>query len=113
MLIRKKKSLCYKNKMKEIEYLKSRKPRDFWKYFKSNKSAHNTDIPLEEFETFFDNLCNNISTSNEEADDICATNDFSADNVCFPELDLHINQKEILDAVKRLKRKKTNGSNFL
>ena len=87
MLIRKKKSLYYKNKMKEIEDLKSRKPRDFWKYFKSKKSAHNTNIPLEEFKTFFDNLSNNFSTLNEEADDFCATNDFSAENVCFPELD--------------------------
>ena len=40
--------------MKEIEDMKTRKPRDFWKYFKSKKSAQNTNtcIPLEEFKTF-------------------------------------------------------------
>ena len=34
-LIMKKKNIVYKRKMAEIESLKSKKPKDFWKIFKS------------------------------------------------------------------------------
>jgi len=88
-------------------------PRDFWNYFKSKKSAHNTNIPLEQLKKFCYYLSNNISTSNEEADDFWATNDLSADNVCFPKLAVPFSQKEILDDVKKLKRNKANGSNYI
>ena len=57
-------------------------------------------------------LSYNISTSNEEADYFCATNDYTAENACFSELDVPISQKEIRDAVKKLKRNKANVSDF-
>ena len=58
-LIRKKKAYCYRQKMLEIENLRKRKPRDFWRFFKSKNNVIKNKIPLEEFTKFFENISNN------------------------------------------------------
>ena len=110
-----KKKRCYENKkFNQIENLRKRKPKDFWKFFKK-KSSHNvSSVSLEEFHEYFSTLGDDIfQCENDEAEMFCSTNNFDDDNCCFDELDSPISCQEVLQAVKKLKAGKSPGCDCL
>jgi len=85
-LIMKKKNIAYQRKMAEIESLKSKKPKDFWKLFKSKNKSNCNKIPLDVFKEYFENLSNtNSDNHNAQAEFFCSNNDFDIENCTFPE----------------------------
>ena len=44
--------------MAEIESLKNKKPKEFWKFFKSRYKGNSNKIPLDVFKEYFENLSN-------------------------------------------------------
>ena len=113
-LIRRKKAVCYRQKMLKIENLRKHKPRDFWRFFKAKNSVIKNKISLEEFTKFFENLSNNNADfCHTEAEDFCLNNDFNLENSAFPELDLPISVEEVRNAIKHLKRNKSSGSDCM
>ena len=99
--------LYYFLSSKRVENLKSKKPNEFWKYFKSKNKINGNKISIQAFKDYFDNLSNAIShTNNAEAEEFCSNNNFNEENCTFPELDQPITVGEVKNAVKRLKRKK-------
>lgn len=110
---KKKRSFEYK-KLKDIENLKHCNPKQFWKYFKKNKSAVSNGISLEDFREYFANLSNDIlQGTNEDAENFCDNHDFNDSNCAFEELDQPITITEILTAIKLLKAGKAMGSDSL
>ena len=63
--------------MIEIESLKSKKPKEFWKYFKSKNKLNENTISINAFKDYFENLSNTTSNSNNQvAEEFCLNNDF-------------------------------------
>jgi hypothetical protein len=107
-LIKKKKSCAYRKKMIGIESMKSKSPRDFWKYFNNNVKIKNNGISIDEFKMFFERISNNTSDcNNSEAEQFCSSYDFTEENFAFPELDCPRIVNETLNAIKYLKRNKS------
>ena len=87
--------------MQEIENLRKRKPKDFWKYFKTKSKPTEDNISIEAFREYFSNLSDGMfDCHNEEAELFCSSNDFDKENVSFPELDQPITIDEIQNAIK-------------
>ena len=112
-LIQKKKAQFKLKRVREIENLRMKSPRTFWKYFKpSNFKSENT-IPIEDFYDYFAHLEEEIFTcKNDEAEEFCNTHNFDDFNV-HEELDCPITAEEILKAVKKLKTNKAYGNDCL
>ena len=61
--------------MKEIESLKTKKPKDFWKYFSKRKHKTGDDIDVSAFYEHFSNLTDDINiTIDDDAEEFCTKN---------------------------------------
>ena len=64
-----------KKKIDEIERLRFSKPKQFWKYFKKDKSRVSTDVKVVEFSEYFSQLGNkNLNHVNQDAESFCDNN---------------------------------------
>ena len=91
------------------------KPKQFWKYFKKDKSHVSTDVTVEEFSEYFSQLGNeNSNHVNPDAESFCDNNIFN-DNPSGVYEGLHdpITIPELLIAVKTLKQGKAAGNDCL
>ena len=96
-------------KMKEIEGLKTKRPREFWKYFRKQKSGGNSDITCGEFYQYFKNLVNEINiTSDPQSEEFCTQNEYPQDHV-DNSLDCSITVQEVRSAIRSLKRGKAGA----
>ena len=104
-------SVRYKYELKkihEIERLRFSKHKQFWKYFKKDKSRVNTDVSVEEFSEYFSQLGNeNSNHVNQDAESFCDNTNFK-DNPTgvYEGLNDPISITELLMAVKNLKQGK-------
>jgi hypothetical protein len=48
---------------RKLSQLRKSKPREFWKYFKSNNQSCQNDITVEHFKKYFSDLFNNLPTT--------------------------------------------------
>ena len=104
-----------KKKIDEIERLRFSKPKQFWKYFKKDKSRVSTDVTVEEFSEYFSQLGNeNSNHVNQDAESFCDNNIFN-DNPSgvYEGLNDPITIPELLIAVKTLKQGKAAGNDCL
>ncbi|XP_053380327.1 uncharacterized protein LOC128548838 [Mercenaria mercenaria] len=118
MIKKKQYKACIKDKrrkhkiirMREIEALKSKKPRDFWKFFSKKNNKRGDNISLNDFYEYFNNLSDEINvTTDGESEDFCR-NGISVDDPVFAELDSVITMEEVRQAIKSLKRGKAGGN---
>ena len=99
--------------MIEIESLKSKIPREFWKYFSKKKNSKGSNLSENDFGNYFKNLIDEINTTcDSESKDFCRK-EFSTDDPIFEALDTVINITEMHRAIKHLKRAKAGSSNDL
>ena len=74
--------------MADIESLKNKKPKEFWKFFKSINKDNCNKIPLDVLKEYFENQSNsNSENNNAEAEYFRSNNNFDIANCTFPELD--------------------------
>ena len=88
------------------------KPKQFWKYFKKDKSRVSTDVTVEEFSEYFSQLGNENSYHvNQDAESFCDNNNFN-DNPSgvYEGLNDPITIPELLIAVKSLNKVKQQGT---
>ncbi|XP_053380261.1 uncharacterized protein LOC128548803 [Mercenaria mercenaria] len=118
MIKKKQYKACIKDKrrkhkivrMREIEALKSKKTRDFWKFFSKKNNKRGDNISLNDFYEYFNNLSDEINvTTDGESEDFCR-NGISVDDPVFAELDSVITMEEVRQAIKSLKRGKAGGN---
>jgi len=113
-LINKRKKEYHRKKVTELESLKNKKPKDFWKYFKSKRKNKGEMISLDNFRSFFSSISSGIfEFENEEAESFCFNNNFDLPNTRFPELDQPFTVNEIIKSINSLKRNKACGSDCL
>jgi len=95
--------------MKDIERLRHRSPREFWKHF-SKKQYVNNNISVEEFNDYFSQLFNEMpNVYNDKAKIFCNEHDFNVDDFIFEELEKPITVKEIECVINKLKTNKAFG----
>ena len=101
-------------KLKEIELLRHKKPKDFWKLFKKNKK-NSSKIQLNEFFDYFSSMQQDLATVHDEETEELILNDdaFSSNDSNFEELDKPITVKEIETVIRSLKRNKSAAGDEL
>ena len=91
--------------------LKNKKPRDFWKHFKTKCNKENSNISAEEFKTYFSELYSGISTTIiDDVESFNESSDFNVNNPTFHELNVPISVQELEEvtlAAKNLKQTKS------
>lgn len=93
-------------RMRNIELLKSKKPKDFWKLFRKRKSKPGSAISSAEFLDYFKNMEHNIYTvSDETCETFNIEHDFNAGAI-FEELDVPFTEADVARGLKSLKREK-------
>ena len=107
-IVRKKKWLF--KKLTELEGLKLKKPREFWKYFKKSCTNSANSISLDEFHKYSSTLEWEInSAENSDAETLCSNYDFDNPLDSNDDLDFPITINEVISAVKKLKTGKSHG----
>lgn len=107
-IVRKKKRAYKIKKSKEIVDLRTRKPKDFWQYFKKKSKQSSADISINDFRNYFENLFNDIKTTViEDVENFDKTGDLNIENPTFIELNVPITHSEVLEAIKKLNRNKS------
>ena len=113
-MLRSKKRIYKFKQLVEIEKLKTSKPKEFWKYFKSKTRNKSINVDISKFYNYFSTLSNDISNcQNEEAENFCSQNDFNNVSDGLEELDCPFTLDEIHKAVNSLKTCKSPGSDNL
>ena len=113
IMVRNKRKTYKAKKLLEIENLRFKKPKEFWKYFK-RKQKNNNDLTLSDFHKYFSELGDDIlQNKNEKSEDFSTQHNFNDLNCPYEELDNKITVSEILEAVKSLKREQATDSDFL
>ena len=88
--IKNKKRNYIHHKVKEIEALRSKKPKDFWKLFTKRKTKKGQNITNQDFYEYFKNISEEINTvENDEAEQFCNSN-LDCNDPIFQELDVPI-----------------------
>ena len=95
--------------------MRSTRPREFWKLFKRKKATTSGSVTLQELEEHFKELASDVNeTLHGDVEDFLNNFDTSQpDTPTFPELDLSITRKEILNSIKKLKQNKAHGPDTL
>lgn len=107
-IVRKKKRAYKLKEGRKLSELRKSKPREFWKYFKSNNQSCQNDITVEHFKNYFSDLFNNIPTTViNEVENFNDNNDLNLHDPTYGELNLPITLGEVTAAVKRLGRNKS------
>ena len=102
-LIRRKRRMYEFGKMKEIENLRHKKPKEFWRLFRKSKPSTGSNITTEEFCSYFKNLAQEINiVNNEEAESFDSNNDFNRPDPVYEELDVPITTEEFCSYFKNL-----------
>ena len=110
-IVRKKKWLFKRKKLTELEGLKLKKPREFWKYFKKSSPNSANSISLDEFHKYFSTLEQEInSAENSDAETFCSNYNFDNPLDSNDDLDFPITINEVISAVKKLKTGKSHGA---
>ena len=107
-LLRKKKIIYERNKYRQIEQLKHKKPQDFWRLFSKNRRKASDEIPIQDFFEHFRAIATEINDVRDaESEAFCAQND---DGDCvYEDLDRLISTEEVKSAIKSLKNSKSPG----
>ena len=104
----KKKIIYERNKHRQIEQLKHKKPQDFWRLFSKNRRKASDDIPIKDFFEHFRNVATDINEVRDaEAEDFCAQNDNG--KCLYENLDRLISTDEVKTAINSLKKSKSPG----
>ena len=63
------------------------RPKDFWSYFRTKKKGTNSEIGIDDFQTYFSELFNEIKQVNiSEVNDFISSHDFNPDDCIFGNL---------------------------
>ena len=111
-IIKKKKRRFEFVKCRQLERLRHKKPKDFWKFFCRNNHKVNDTILLDDFFSYFSNLQHDLIVSTDTSSSERHLSDLSATCI-FEELDRPISATEIRDIIKSLKRGKSCGMDNL
>ncbi|XP_052820056.1 uncharacterized protein LOC128245877 [Mya arenaria] len=100
-------------KMKDIEGLKKKKPKDFWKYFSKRKAKRGNNIQVKDFQEYFQTLSDGLNGfSNPEAEQFSKRPSDPSDPI-YEELDNDITPAEVTKAIQSLKRAKAGSQDGL
>ena len=99
-----------RDRCKNMNDLRKKKPREFWKLFKRKNTNLKTNLSENEFYDYFKQLSSEIAENNpEEVLNYMQGFEQNERESTFCELDEQISRKEILDAIKRLHTNKSGG----
>lgn len=108
-LIRKKKRSFIIKQSRNLETLKKRQPKEFWKFFSKQKQSTGTNISIQDFQNHFSRLFDDIRVNiNEDAETFNEHSDFNINNPTFAELNAVITLEEVKSAIFRLKKNKAS-----
>jgi hypothetical protein len=112
-LVKRKKCSYKLQQNRELESMRRKKPRDFWKFVRKKKSGnmHETQVSGEQFFEYFSKLESEIKTvSNRNIDNFVQCNNFAAvDDCIFDDFDSVITVEEVITAVSKLSKCKSPG----
>ena len=107
-IVRTKKIMYKRNKYRQIERLRHKKPQDFWRLFSKNRRKASDHISIEDFLQHFRTMATEINEVRDaEAEAFCAQNDNG--DCLFEDLDRIITTEEVKTAIKSLKHSKSPG----
>ena len=115
-LIRAKKHKLKVKQSFEFENLRKKRLKDFWSYFRIKKKGTNSEIGIDDFQTYFPELMNDIKQVNiSEVNDFISSHDFNPNDCIFWELDRPISIAEVESVIKKLESNKAicPGDNLL
>ena len=106
--------LKYNNDLsKQMNSMRRKSPREFWKLFKRKTASQSSDtISLSEFHNYFSKLADegNVNINSFNSDTFLHDFDNRLNTEpSYPELDNPISTEEIIKATKRLKNNKTHA----
>ena len=114
-VVSKKKQQYKYNKIKEIENMRHKKPKDFWKLFSKRKTNANSSINIKDFYDYFSTLSEDLGNVQDGvSENFCNNYDFNeTDNVDFEELDAPFSMNELYFVIRNLKRDKSYANDEL
>ena len=99
---------------RKMNNLRKRKPKDFWKIFRNKQNTCSHNISDTEFFNYFKELSSeNLEMSRENIEREMQNFDCNSRESTFDELDRHIIQNEIKDAISWLASNKACGSDCI
>ena len=107
---RKSKQNFNRDRCNQMNNMRKKKPKDFWKLFKRNKKSNQTNLSENDFYEYFKHLSSEIGENvPEEVNEHMQHFDNTETEPTFSELDEPISLAEILNAIKTLKNNKSCG----
>ena len=95
---------------KQMNEMRKKKPKEFWKIFKTKKFKENSNLTENDFFEYFKDLSSEIADNTpDEVHEFLQNFDRNERNSTFPEMDLPISHEEILNAIQGLKSNKSCG----
>ena len=113
-LIRRKRRKYHFIEMKKIENLRHKRPKDFWRLFKTSKSTKGKNINVEDFYSYFKDLLYDINlVSDDQSEDFNTSHNFDHCDPIFEELDSQITSEEVKKCINALNSGKACGMDNL
>ena len=104
--------MFYKNTIKRAA--RSFRYKDFWRHFTTWKKSENTNVPIQDFKSHFQDMFDKVQHNlNEDAEYVNESNDFDSTDPIYEELDTPITYSEVRKAIKSLNICKTTGEDKL
>ncbi|XP_060582312.1 uncharacterized protein LOC132738738 [Ruditapes philippinarum] len=96
---------------RDMDEMRRKKPREFWRIFKSKGQSQNEAVSAEDFYEHFKNLATQQNITDDEVEDFLKLYDENQhdDNVSSCDIDRSITKEEIRKACSKLKRNKSAG----
>ena len=99
-----------RERCKQMNDMRKKKPKEFWKIFKNKKIRENSKLSENDFFHYFKDLSFEIADNiPDEVHDFLQTYDTTNNSTTFPEMDLQISHDEIKKAIQGLKSNKSCG----
>ena len=99
-----------RERCKQMNDMRKKKPKELWKIFKNKKIRENSKLSENDFFHYFKDLSSEIADNiPDEVHDFLQTYDTTNNSTTFPEMDLQISHDEIIKATQGLKSNKSCG----
>ena len=99
-----------RERCKQMNEMRKKKPKEFWKIFKSKKIRENSNISENDFFEYFKDLSSEIADHTpDDVQEFLQNFNTNDRNSTFQEMDMQISHEEILNAIRSLKSNKSCG----
>ncbi|XP_060602677.1 uncharacterized protein LOC132755774 [Ruditapes philippinarum] len=102
-----------RDRCREMNTMRRKSPREFWRMFKTNKNNSVNEISNEQLCEHFKTLAQDHNTPDDDIEDFLRDFDEHDGNSTYEELDFPITSDEVLKACKTLNRNKSPGDDSI